>query len=50
MTKQLRQKFKNCDNEKRFLREIKNIFHHFRGLLVTKICLTSGFTPLIYIT
>ena len=37
MTKKSRQKFKYLENEKSFYDEIKNIFHHFEGLLLKQI-------------
>ena len=41
-----RQKLKNLENEKRFCAEMKNIFHHFKGLSVVKNCLRPDSVPL----
>ena len=44
MTSKLRQKFKYLENDKSFQNEIKNIFHHFKGLSVaTKSLIECAF-------
>ena len=46
MTKNSGQKLKYLENEKSFQREIKSIFHHFKGLSVARNCLRPKIGPL----
>ena len=48
MTKKSRQKHKYLENERSFQGEIKNIFHHFKGIPVAKTCLKPWNAPLKY--
>ena len=46
MTKKSRQKLIYLENEKSFWVEIKSIFHHFKGLSISKSCLRHESAPL----
>ena len=46
MTKNSRQKFKSLENKKRFQREMKSTFHHFKGSSVAKFCFRPESAPL----